>query len=121
MAREREPVVLPAQVPNLLVNGAGGIAVGMATNIPPHNLGEVVDACALIGPLWTNPDIAPDDLLDIVPGPDFPTGGDDHGPHRRAPGLRDRARLGHHARQGHDRGDLARTARRSSSPRSRSR
>ncbi|MBP7065518.1 DNA gyrase subunit A [Ferrovibrio sp.] len=68
----REPTVLPAQFPNLLVNGANGIAVGMATNIPPHNLGEVVDAaCAYID----NPDITLDQLLDILPAPDFPTGG----------------------------------------------
>jgi DNA gyrase subunit A len=70
---EQEPVVLPSRVPNLLVNGAGGIAVGMATNIPPHNLGEVVDACLA---LIDNPDIGLDELLDIVPGPDFPTGGE---------------------------------------------
>ncbi len=69
---EQEPVVLPAQFPNLLVNGAGGIAVGMATNIPPHNLGEVIDACVA---LVDNPDLEPADLLEIVPGPDFPTGG----------------------------------------------
>ncbi len=68
----REPVVLPAKFPNLLVNGAGGIAVGMATNIPPHNLGEVIDACtALIG----NPGLTIDELINIIPGPDFPTGG----------------------------------------------
>src|SRR5579859_6727404 len=70
---EREPVVLPAEFPNLLVNGGGGIAVGMATNIPPHNLGEVVDACLA---RIDNPDIGLDELLDIVPGPDFPTGGE---------------------------------------------
>ena len=70
--REREPVVLPAKFPNLLVNGAGGIAVGMATNIPPHNLGEVVDACIA---LMNNPAMSIDDLIAIVPGPDFPTGG----------------------------------------------
>jgi DNA gyrase subunit A len=69
---EREPVVLPAKFPNLLVNGAGGIAVGMATNIPPHNLGEVVDACIA---LIDNPGLSIDDLIGIVPGPDFPTGG----------------------------------------------
>ena len=69
----REPAVLPARIPNLLVNGAGGIAVGMATNVPPHNLGEVVDACLA---LIDNPDIGLDELLDIVPGPDFPTGGE---------------------------------------------
>ncbi|MEW5686335.1 MAG: DNA gyrase subunit A [Pseudomonadota bacterium] len=69
---EKEPIVLPSRIPNLLVNGAGGIAVGMATNIPPHNLGEVVDACLAY---VDNPEIGLDDLLDIVPGPDFPTGG----------------------------------------------
>jgi DNA gyrase subunit A len=70
---EREPQVLPARVPNLLVNGAGGIAVGMATNIPPHNLGEVVDACLA---MIDDPDIELERLLDIVPGPDFPTAGE---------------------------------------------
>lgn len=69
---EQEPIVLPSRIPNLLVNGAGGIAVGMATNIPPHNLGEVVDACLAY---VDNPDVSLDELLDIVPGPDFPTGG----------------------------------------------
>jgi DNA gyrase subunit A len=69
---EREPVVLPARFPNLLVNGAGGIAVGMATNIPPHNLGEVIDACVA---LIDDPTLSIDDLIKIVPGPDFPTGG----------------------------------------------
>ena len=69
---EREPAVLPARFPNLLVNGAGGIAVGMATNIPPHNLGEVVDACTA---LIDDPALSIDDLIAIVPGPDFPTGG----------------------------------------------
>ena len=68
---EREPKVLPAKFPNLLVNGAGGIAVGMATNIPPHNLGEVIDAC--IASL-ENPEISIEDLCGIVQGPDFPTG-----------------------------------------------
>ncbi|MAN47184.1 MAG: DNA gyrase subunit A [Hyphomonas sp.] len=67
-----EPIVLPAQFPNLLVNGAGGIAVGMATNIPPHNLGEVVDATLA---LIDDPTLDDDALLEIVPGPDFPTGG----------------------------------------------
>ncbi|MDP1632091.1 MAG: DNA gyrase subunit A [Caulobacter sp.] len=71
--KEQEPTVLPARIPNLLVNGAGGIAVGMATNIPPHNLGEIVDACLA---LVDDPDIGVDELLDIVPGPDFPTGGE---------------------------------------------
>ena len=67
-----EPTVLPARFPNMLVNGAGGIAVGMATNIPPHNLGEVIDACVAY---LDNPDIGIDELMEIVPGPDFPTGG----------------------------------------------
>ncbi|MFD1702121.1 DNA gyrase subunit A [Methylopila henanensis] len=67
---EKEPTVLPAKFPNLLVNGAGGIAVGMATNIPPHNLGEVVDACVA---LIAEPDLDLEALLAIVPGPDFPT------------------------------------------------
>lgn len=70
--REREPMVLPARFPNLLVNGAGGIAVGMATNIPPHNLGEVIDGCLA---LIDRPDIPLVELMDIIPGPDFPTGG----------------------------------------------
>lgn len=69
---EKEPVVLPARFPNLLVNGAGGIAVGMATNIPPHNLGEVIDACMA---LIDDPGLSIEDLINIVPGPDFPTGG----------------------------------------------
>jgi DNA gyrase subunit A len=69
---EMEPVVLPAQFPNLLVNGAGGIAVGMATNIPPHNLGEVIDGCCLY---IDNNDITAEELMEVVQGPDFPTGG----------------------------------------------
>jgi len=69
----QEPVVLPSRIPNLLVNGAGGIAVGMATNIPPHNLGEVIDAAVA---LLDDPGVSDDVLLDIVPGPDFPTGGE---------------------------------------------
>src|SRR5262249_28847469 len=69
---EKEPVVLPARFPNLLVNGGGGIAVGMATNIPPHNLGEIIDACVA---LINDPALGNDDLISIVPGPDFPTGG----------------------------------------------
>jgi DNA gyrase subunit A len=69
---EREPVVLPARFPNLLVNGASGIAVGMATNIPPHNLGEVIDACIAY---LDNPAIGVGELGELVPGPDFPTGG----------------------------------------------
>ena len=69
---EKEPLILPAKFPNLLVNGSSGIAVGMATNIPPHNLNEVVDACLAV---LTNPDISIDDLIAIVPAPDFPTRG----------------------------------------------
>jgi len=69
---EREPTVLPARFPNLLVNGAGGIAVGMATNIPPHNLGEVIDACFAY---LDNGAITTEELMDYVPGPDFPSGG----------------------------------------------
>ena len=70
--KDREPTVLPARFPNMLVNGAGGIAVGMATNIPPHNLGEVVDACLA---LIKDPDLSSEQLIEYVPGPDFPTGG----------------------------------------------
>ncbi len=70
--KDREPTVLPARFPNMLVNGAGGIAVGMATNIPPHNLGEVVDATLA---LIDTPDLENEDLIEYVPGPDFPTGG----------------------------------------------
>ncbi|MBR7653349.1 DNA gyrase subunit A [Brucella oryzae] len=70
--REQEPVVMPARFPNLLVNGSGGIAVGMATNIPPHNLGEVIDGCIA---LIDNPAIELPELMEIIPGPDFPTGG----------------------------------------------
>lgn len=68
---QEEPSVLPAEYPNLLVNGAGGIAVGMATNIPPHNPGEVIRACMAI---IENPDLSEEELMEIVPGPDFPTG-----------------------------------------------
>ncbi|MCR9125930.1 MAG: DNA gyrase subunit A [Rhodobacteraceae bacterium] len=70
--KDREPTVLPARFPNMLVNGAGGIAVGMATNIPPHNLGEVVDATLA---LIEDPDLSSEALIEYVPGPDFPTGG----------------------------------------------
>jgi len=70
--KEEEPVVLPARYPNLLVNGAGGIAVGMATNIPPHNLGEVIDGVLA---MMERPEISIEDLTQIIPGPDFPTGG----------------------------------------------
>ncbi len=69
--KQQEPTVLPARFPNMLVNGAGGIAVGMATNIPPHNLGEVIDACQA---LIQNPDLSSEQLIEYVPAPDFPTG-----------------------------------------------
>ncbi|MFC7703760.1 DNA gyrase subunit A [Plastorhodobacter daqingensis] len=70
--KDQEPTVLPARFPNMLVNGAGGIAVGMATNIPPHNLGEVIDATQA---LIRNPDLSSEDLMEFIPAPDFPTGG----------------------------------------------
>ena len=70
--KDQEPTVLPARFPNMLVNGAGGIAVGMATNIPPHNLGEVIDATLAV---IENPDLTSEELIEYVPGPDFPTGG----------------------------------------------
>ncbi|MGL4974958.1 MAG: DNA gyrase subunit A, partial [Bosea sp. (in: a-proteobacteria)] len=70
--KELEPRVLPARFPNLLANGAGGIAVGMATNIPPHNLGELIDGCVA---LIDKPEITIEELIEIIPGPDFPTGG----------------------------------------------
>jgi len=70
--KEREPTVLPARVPNLLINGSGGIAVGMATNIPPHNMGEVIDGCLL---LLRSPEVTIDELIERIPAPDFPTAG----------------------------------------------
>ncbi|WP_306797189.1 DNA gyrase subunit A, partial [Bacillus sp. GbtcB15] len=69
---EREPVVLPARFPNLLVNGATGIAVGMATNIPPHQLGEVIDGVLALS---KDPDLTIPEIMEIIPGPDFPTAG----------------------------------------------
>ncbi len=69
---EQEPLILPARIPNLLINGSSGIAVGMATNIPPHNLNEVIDACLA---LLANPEMSIDELIDIIPAPDFPTAG----------------------------------------------
>src|SRR5262245_14442787 len=83
----QEPVVLPARIPNLLINGSAGIAVGMATNIPPHNLGEVVDATIA---LIQNPSLTVDDLMEFVPGPDFPTAGFLHG----RPAIREAYRTG---------------------------
>ena len=84
---EKEPLVLPSRIPNLLINGSGGIAVGMATNIPPHNLNEVVDACLH---MLKNPEASIDDLMEIIPGPDFPTGGIIYGIN----GVRDGYRTG---------------------------
>ena len=74
--KEQEPIVLPARVPNLLINGSAGIAVGMATNIPPHNLGEVIDGCMT---LLRNPQATIDELIELIPAPDFPTAGIIHG------------------------------------------
>ena len=85
--KEQEPLVLPARVPNLLVNGSSGIAVGMATNIPPHNLREVINACEA---LIDNPDLTIEDLMQIIPGPDFPTAGVING----AAGIREAYRTG---------------------------
>lgn len=84
---EKEPLVLPTRLPNLLVNGSAGIAVGMATNIPPHNLNEVVDACLLA---LKNPEVTVDELMEIIPAPDFPTAGIIYG----LAGVRDGYRTG---------------------------
>ena len=73
---EQEPLIIPARIPNLLINGSSGIAVGMATNIPPHNLNEVVDACLL---LLEKPESSIDALIKLIPAPDFPTAGIIHG------------------------------------------
>ena len=97
---EDEPYVLPARFPNLLVNGSQGIAVGMATNIPPHNLGEVIDATIH---LIDHPDATPDDLMHFVKGPDFPTGGLHPRPGRDHGRLPHRAGLDQDAGQGRDR------------------
>ena len=83
--KEQEPVTLPTRIPNLLVNGSSGIAVGMATNIPPHNLSEVIDACQA---LLQNPDILIDELIQIMPAPDFPTAGIIYGLHGVHEGYR---------------------------------
>src|SRR6201999_4338828 len=83
----REPLVLPTRLPNLLVNGSAGIAVGMATNIPPHNLNEVVDACLFA---LKNPECSIDELMEIIPAPDFPTAGIIYG----LAGVRDGYRTG---------------------------
>ncbi len=87
--KEKEPVVLPTRVPNLLINGSAGIAVGMATNIPPHNLGEVVTACIA---LIDDPNITIATLMQLIPGPDFPTAGIINGAAEIAHGLSHRPR-----------------------------
>lgn len=84
--QEHEPTVMPARFPNLLVNGANGIAVGMATNIPPHNLGEVMDGCLL---LLDNPEVDTEELLQIIPGPDLPTAGNILGERRTREAIRE--------------------------------
>ena len=99
-----EPTVLPAKFPNLLVNGSSGIAVGMATNIPPHNLGEVVDACIEV---INNPDVTVDELLSLVTGPDFPTGGIIYG----AKGIVDAYKTGRGIIRIRARADIERTKR----------
>ncbi len=107
-----EPVVLPSALPNLLVNGATGIAVGMATNIPPHNLGEIVDACVYMLEKWEKlDDINVDDLMEFVEGPDFPTGGiiiEQKGEEGIEAAYGKGPRPGHHPGQGPHRGDGAR-------------
>ena len=109
---EHEPAVLPARVPNLLVNGSAGIAVGMATNIPPHNLGEIVDACIA---LIDDPDLGLADLMRLVPGPDFPTAGIINGAAEIVAAYKTgpRAAVGARAHVGRDRSTSA-AARRSS-------
>jgi DNA gyrase subunit A len=84
---EKEPLILPAKIPNLLINGSSGIAVGMATNIPPHNLNEVINACLA---LLNNPEISVDELIEHIPAPDFPTAGIIYG----VSGVRDGYRTG---------------------------
>ncbi|MGC4077440.1 MAG: DNA gyrase subunit A [Rubrivivax sp.] len=113
--KETEPTVLPARFPNLLINGASGIAVGMATNIPPHNLGETIDAVLM---LIDEPRcISIEELMEtVLPGPDFPTGCHHPGPLRHPPGLRDRAWIDHDPGRATSK-SCARSARRSSSPR----
>ena len=108
--------VLPARFPNLLVNGAGGIAVGMATNIPPHNLGEVVEATIA---MIENPEITDNELIEIVPGPDFPTGGVILGRAGSKAALLLGPRLGRHARARVQSRKSARIVTPSSSPRCR--
>jgi DNA gyrase subunit A len=91
---QQEPVVMPSRLPQLLLNGSTGIAVGMATNIPPHNPGELIDGVIA---LINNPEISTAELMELIPGPDFPTGGQILGTQRHSRCLHDRARVGHHA------------------------
>ncbi len=108
---EQEPLVLPSRFPNLLVNGAGGIAVGMATNIPPHNLGEVIDA---VVHTIDHPDATPGGPHEVREGPRLPDGRLDHGQAGHQGRVRDRARLDQGPRRHDDRGGLGRAARTSS-------
>ena len=112
-----EPVVLPSRFPNLLVNGGGGIAVGMATNIPPHNLSEVIDATVF---MIDNPDAKPAQLMKIVKGPDFPTGAFDPRQGGDQGRVHEGSRLHQDARGRRDRRGARRAKRASSSPRCRS-
>ena len=106
--RRSEPVVLPSRVPNLLINGSSGIAVGMATNIPPHNLGEVIDAVVAT---IDDPAIEVEGLMRHIKAPDFPTGGDHRGPRRRGRRLPHRPRAGGRARPRPQRAAQARAQR----------
>ena len=116
--KEKEPVVLPTRVPNLLINGSSGIAVGMATNIPPHNLGEVVNACIA---LIDDPNLTIAELMQHIPGPDFPTAGIINGSQEIAQAYRTgRGRLVH-ARAHRRSRKTTRAARPSSSPSCRTR
>ena len=115
---QQEPTVLPARLPNLLVNGSSGIAVGMATNIPPHNLGEVVDGLIRV---LDDPAITPDGLLEIVKGPDFPTRGYIYGTAGIRDAYRDRAAASSRCAPAPTPRSCAAAARRSSSPSSRTR
>jgi DNA gyrase subunit A len=110
--KEREPSVLPARMPNLLVNGSSGIAVGMATNIPPHNLTETINACVA---LLDKPESTVDDLMEIVPAPDFPTRGIVYGLEGRARRLPHRTRSGGDSRPHAHRGARSAAASRRSS------
>ena len=115
---ESEPAVLPARIPNLLINGSSGIAVGMATNIPPHNLTEIITACIA---LIENPEITLGQLMQIVPGPDFPTAGFINGARRSSRPTRPAAAACICARARTSRMSARANARRSSSPNCRTR